>query len=281
MEIINSSLLFFDEANIICPQHEIPSIGVCGEYICSERRLFCMKCLESTTNCFNNIDKHELITLSELFFRFFIRQENKALDLAEYNLMMEQIKSLDRMEIFKILSDYCKSANYSLEKHMVSFEKTIDTNMMNAIAKVQTHINNTKINYTDSIADFPDIIDLSIPDSILKDSGNTFNNPNTCIDDKIKNILNNTNSTNLNDTKNIIKLLKFFNDMDRVKKNVEIIDNINLISKYNIENLAKYEQDMEDQLSKLEEYVDNQLNTIENVLIPNKDSSFVNKRPFL
>ena len=87
---------YFDNLSIICAEHKIPIIGVCGEGKCKEKKLLCMKCIESSNsedvnltstinnnNKLNNIKKqvipclkeeedlHEIITIGSLFKKFF------------------------------------------------------------------------------------------------------------------------------------------------------------------------------------------------------------------
>ena len=103
MDSLSSTLTPFDDYNIKCIDHDTPSIGICGEYLCKERKFVCMRCRTEENTCITK-QNHELISLSELLYRFFLKQETKAIDLIEINSMMESLKEMNQSEIIKKLS---------------------------------------------------------------------------------------------------------------------------------------------------------------------------------
>ena len=57
----------FDDIEFICETHDLPCIGLCSYGLCKEKTQFlCMKCIKSGKTCITK-EKHELITISELF----------------------------------------------------------------------------------------------------------------------------------------------------------------------------------------------------------------------
>ena len=95
MENLSEVLSSFDDIEIICSVHKLPAIGICAEYYCSSSRFYCMKCIKEGITCITK-ENHELISLSELLYRFFIKPENKTIDLQELNSLVEVIKDFDQ-----------------------------------------------------------------------------------------------------------------------------------------------------------------------------------------
>ena len=116
MESLSELLSPFDDLELFCEDHGIPCIGLCSNYLCNEKiKFLCMKCIKSGNTCITK-EKHELITLSEMLYRFFIKEENKSIDLLEIQTMNQIIKDYEKGELNNILIQFKTIKEQSTEK---------------------------------------------------------------------------------------------------------------------------------------------------------------------
>jgi WD40 repeat protein len=71
MNSITNDLSPLDDLEIICLEHNIPCLGICSNFNCNSKvKFLCMKCIKSNNTCIT-LQKHELISLSEILYRFY------------------------------------------------------------------------------------------------------------------------------------------------------------------------------------------------------------------
>ena len=117
MEILNQFLSPLDNIEYICDTHGIPCIGVCSNSSCKDKTKFlCIKCIKSGNTCITK-EKHELVTLSEMIYRFFLKIENKSLDFIQIQTMEKIIKKITDEEYNNILSNYKESQSITAKKY--------------------------------------------------------------------------------------------------------------------------------------------------------------------
>ena len=117
MEILNQCLSPLDDIEYICDIHGIPCIGVCGSSSCKEKSKFlCIKCIKAGDTCITK-QKHELVTLSEMIYRFFLKMENKSLDLLQIQTMEKIIQKLNEEDFNNILSNYKTVQSMNIKKY--------------------------------------------------------------------------------------------------------------------------------------------------------------------
>ena len=106
MESLSQIFSPFDDLEIICEEHDLPCIGLCSYYLCKEKTKFlCIKCIKSGKTCITK-EKHELITLSEMLYRFFLTKENKYLDTLQIRDMENLIKEYNENELNQVTQNY-------------------------------------------------------------------------------------------------------------------------------------------------------------------------------
>ena len=106
MESLSEIFSPFDDWEIICEDHGLPCLGLCCNYGCKMKTKFlCMKCIKSGKTCITQ-EKHELITLSEMLYRFFLIEENKSLDILQIQEMDQIIKEFKIEELNKVTQNY-------------------------------------------------------------------------------------------------------------------------------------------------------------------------------
>ena len=143
METLSELLSPFDNLEFICEEHGIPCIGLCSNYLCKEKLKFlCMKCIKSGNTCITQ-EKHELITLSEMLYRFFIKEENKTIDLLEIQTMNLIIREYEKGELYNILTQFNTIKEKGKEK-MTQIQKAF-SNILEYLINDFKNKNNMKL----------------------------------------------------------------------------------------------------------------------------------------
>lgn len=172
---LNSKLSFIDEINYMCPTHSSIYIGVCGNIFCKEKDLICMKCIKSNETCITK-NSHELVSLTELFYQYFLKQQNKELDFNYINSATDQLKEIDRSSIFQGLQDLKKNTLHIVENQKILMsedaEKQINTiidknkEMMEKLNSFAEEIKSD--NTRNFIKEIQDFLKLEISQKIIK-----------------------------------------------------------------------------------------------------------------
>lgn len=265
MDNLGSVLSSFDEIEINCSVHKIPAIGICAEYYCGSSRFYCMKCIKEGISCITK-DHHELISLSELLYRFFIKPESKTIDLQELNSLVEVIKDIEQKEM-----------DLSINQFLSNFTKTVDKIQENLNATVDLSIQRLVLDNKNKISDIKKLITLNDKE---KEDVNKF------LDVKIPNLLSmNTlvSKENLIDfvcsslkTKQskdkLINDIKYLSKTDKILQTIEKIDNMNYVDKLTKNNKEKeLSAQIDTILNELEANFDKKLQEIEQIVIPKKE----------
>jgi WD40 repeat protein len=269
MDSLSATLTPIDEINITCQFHETPAIGVCGNNLCKERKFFCMKCVKANECCIT-LSRHELVSLSELLYRFFIKQETKAIDLVEINNMMEVLKETDRMEITKNLSEFNSNLQMIIAKVVensnMNIRKTID---IKKLALEPTSIYKIKSVLANALKEGKNIDTLTcqkIPQCL-----NDYNPQN------VKDYLKCTNITK-EEKDDCTKTVKLLADYESISKAISASDDIIHINQtVTFQGKLKLEEKIEKKLKEIEENFNKQLEDIEKTLIPNKENIVIAK----
>ena len=229
---------FFDNINLTCNEHKIPCIGVCIENKCKERRLFCMKCVESRS-CTKDTC-HEINSIGNLFNNFFNKQSNDAIDLYELNNLMEIIKSIDRSELSLKLNDYSSNMKKSLDNFINSVYQSLEDEVELINIAFKDELNTIEDKYVNTLRN-TQITSSDISDAIIKTNNikGGLLSESTSFEDKIE----------------ILNTLKLFNNEKLIIEELDNIDNIIYISKLKeIDSLEKiFESKAEILINKVEE----------------------------
>ena len=251
MESLNVKLSPIDEHNFYCSVHDNLFIGVCGNSLCKEKRLICMKCIENKETCITK-ESHELISLSEFFYRFFLKQENKSLDLDYLNSRIELISDIDKNEVLKGIKEFHNQTISTFNKFNNSLRAKIESEL-NVLKEKQEK------NFSD-IQKFSDDFTNNDYDNFIVPLNDLFNHP----------ILKNNNK----EESNLDTLISLF-DENKIEFNLnkkEAIDfmfkimNFNVLSE-KVSQMVKYcklEESIDNyDFQKLENKIDNNLASLE------------------
>ena len=150
MESLSELLSPFDDFDILCEEHGLTCIGLCANYMCKDKTKFlCMKCIKSGETCISK-EKHELVTLSELLYRFFIKEQSKSIDFLDIQNMNQVIKGYDKVEINNIISQSKTIKEDNTEK-MNQIQKSF-SNLINYLSDNFKDKNNGYLNKLKTIS---------------------------------------------------------------------------------------------------------------------------------
>ena len=262
MEILNQFLSPLDNIEYICDTHGIPCIGVCSYSSCKEKTKFlCIKCIKEGNTCITK-EKHELVTLSEMIYRFFLKMENKSLDLIQIQTMEKIIKKLTGEDFDNILSNYDEVKSINAKKYdeikkilsdiITEFIQTFKDNNISELNNFKFKVKN--LPDFNNNPDIKIIFTMKLPNELnIKKKENLIK----YVNDKYKN----TPSTELvnqakllNDSYKVTKLARKFNNKIATNE----ISTLNEEKKKNLEEkidsiLNDFETKFDEELSKLEQ----------------------------
>ena len=273
MDSLNLKLSPIDDFNFNCSTHKNLYIGVCGNNFCKEKKLICMNCIKHNETCITT-DHHELVSLSEFFYRFFLKQENKTIDLDHLNSTLELVSDVDRNEVLKGMKDfqnltiltynkYCESIKQKYNQQTIEILQTHRKNLTN-LDGYKIDFNNKNIQ--DFIEDLKKI--LHSPVIELEKEEDLFQEN---ILDFIKN-KNNLSKKNINKT-DIYDFMVKSNELKDVTNNIKsLIRYIKIEDIYKENNLENLEKKIDENLSVLEKAFEEQLEILEDKITIQKDN---------
>ena len=272
MEILNQYLSPLDDIEYNCDIHGIPCIGVCGSSSCKEKSKFlCIKCIKAGDTCITK-QKHELVTLSEMIYRFFLKMENKSLDLLQIQTMEKIIQKLNEEDFNNILSNYktVQSMNIKKYEEIKKLFSDIVTDL------IQTFKNN-------NISELNDIkykLKNQTDNNDIQDINLIFNMklPNNLSTKKKENIIQFINETYKNTpAKDLVNQAKLFSNTHKVSKLSRLFNGkitINETTSLNDEKKKNLEEKIDSILNEFESKFDEELSKIgQKFILPKENMS--------
>ena len=267
MESLSEIFSPFDDLEIICEDHGLPCIGLCCDYCCKEKvKFLCMKCVKSGNTCTTK-EKHELITLSEMLYRFFLIEENKSVNISQIQEMEQIVNEWKAEELEKVTQNF-KSIQGQKYKKFDDIKK-ITSNLIKDIIQAikEQNINKlNEINYKSKNIANPSEKELIFKMNIPKE--NITKNK----DDIIKYINKKYESTNANDFVNQVKFLFDTHQFIKVAKNMNDQIYVNQLTNINEEKKEKMNSKIDSVLKELEADLDSKLNQVEEEIILSMDN---------
>jgi WD40 repeat protein len=267
MESLSEIFSPFDDLEIICEDHGLPCIGLCCDYCCKEKvKFLCMKCVKSGNTCITK-EKHELITLSEMLYRFFLIEENKSVNISQIQEMEQIVNEWKAEELEKVTQNF-KSIQGQKYKKFDDIRK-ITSNLIKDIIQAikEQNINKlNEINYKSKNIANPSEKELIFKMNIPKE--NITKNK----DDIIKYINKKYESTNANDFVNQVKFLFDTHQFIKVAKNMNDQIYVNQLTNINEEKKEKMNSKIDSILKELEADLDSKLNQVEEEIILSMDN---------
>ena len=272
MEILNQYLSPLDDIEYICDTHGIPCIGVCGSSSCKEKSKFlCIKCIKAGDTCITK-QKHELVTLSEMIYRFFLKMENKSLDLLQIQTMEKIIQKLNEEDFNNILSNYKTVQSMNIKKYdeikklfsdiVTDLIQTFKNNNISELNDIKYKLKNQTDN--NDIQDINLIFNMKLPNNLnIK---------------KKENIIQFINETYKNTpAKDLVNQAKLFSNTHKVSKLSRLFNGkitINETTSLNDEKKKNLEEKIDSILNEFESKFDEELSKIgQKFILPKENMS--------
>ena len=272
MQSLSNDLSSLDDLEIYCLEHNIPCIGICSKFNCQTKTKFlCMHCIKSGNTCIT-LQKHELITLSEILYRFYSKQNtiNNAIliKIRKMGAIINQYRTeeLDNFEnkyknIKEQIIPIKKAYNDLLDKFISSFKE-----------KNAKELHNLKI-----LSKADDLIEKDISNIFLNIRLPLIDKQSLGNNKKLKKIIEDGNKLSTPD--NFINSIKLLNNRNKSctlinKLNEKIFANKICSNISNIgDNKIKLEKKIDGILKELENKFDESLEAFQaSLLIKNKTS---------
>ena len=270
MESLSQIFSPFDDLEIICDDHGIPCVGLCCNFHCNEKTKFlCMKCIKSGETCITKYH-HELTTLSEMLYRFFLKEENQYSDILQIEEMDQIIKEFNNDEFNKVISNYKSIQNDKYKKFSIIKNTLLDMikeiiqlfkdNNISKLNKLIYEIKNQK-NLNKEEIDL--LFKMQIPpEKITKNKENLIE----YVNDKYSKISANT----------LVNQAKFLYDSNSFIKTTKELNNkilLNEITSLNEDKRKNIESKIDSILKEFENEFDEKLSQLEEEIIPTNASS--------
>lgn len=141
MDSVRTILSSYDELEFICEEHGLPCIGICSDLLCqNEPKLLCMKCVKSGKTCIT-LNKHELVSISELLLRYFINEEKRSKNINEVKNLRVIKQTIDEEKINEIIQFFSNIKNNNIFNNI---EKKL-TSLLDKIINDFKEKNNNKL----------------------------------------------------------------------------------------------------------------------------------------
>ena len=262
MESLSEIFSPFDDLEIICEEHGLPCIGLCCNYCCKEKTKFlCMKCVKSGNTCITK-ERHELITLSEMLYRFFLIEENKSVNILHIQEMEQIINEWKLEDLEKVTQNFKSMQGQNYKKFDII--KAMTSNLIKDIIQAIKEQNINKLNEINfKSKNIPNQVEKDLlfkmyipPENITKNK-----------DDIITYINNKYQSKNANDFVNQVKFLFDTHQFIKVAKNINDQIYINQLTNITEDKKEKLNSKIDSILKDLEADLDSKLSLVEEEII--------------
>ena len=262
MESLSEIFSPFDDLEIICEEHGLPCIGLCCNYCCKEKTKFlCMKCVKSGNTCITK-ERHELITLSEMLYRFFLIEENKSVNILHIQEMEQIINEWKLEDLEKVTQNFKSMQGQNYKKFDII--KTMTSNLIKDIIQAIKEQNINKLNEINfKSKNIPNQVEKDLLFKMYIPSENITKNK----DDIITYINNKYQSKNANDFVNQVKFLFDTHQFIKVAKNINDQIYINQLTNITEDKKEKLNSKIDSILKDLEADLDSKLSLVEEEII--------------
>ena len=272
MQSLTNDLSSLDDLEIYCLEHNIPCIGICSKFNCNTKsKFFCMHCIKSGKTCIT-LQKHELITLSEILYRFYNKQHTVDNTILLKIRKMGKIMSQYQPEELDNFENKYKNIKEQIMPIKKVYNDLIDKFILSFKEKNAKELHNLK-----TLSKTDDLIEKDIQNIFLNIRLPLMEKQTIGNNKKLKKIIEDGNKLSTPD--NFINSLKILNNRNKSctlinKLNDKILADKIISNVSNIENKkANLEKKIDSILKELENKFDESLEALKaSILIQNKSS---------
>lgn len=266
MDSLSSELSSLDDLEIYCLEHNIPCLGICSQFNCnSKTKFFCMKCIKSGETCIT-IQKHELISLSEILYRFYNKQHTINPTIIHKIRKMGKILSQTKEEDLNNFENKYKNIKEQILPIKKTYSDLIDKFIISFKEKNAKEMHNLKM-----LSKTEEKIEKDISNILLNIRLPEIDKKSLSNNKKLKKLVEEGNK--LSNQNNFINSLKLLNNRSKSDEMIKKINNKIMANKVcsNISNIddnkKKLEQKIDAILKELENKFEQSLENLKNNLL--------------
>jgi len=220
-----------------------------------------MKCVKSGNTCITK-ERHELITLSEMLYRFFLIEENKSVNILHIQEMEQIINEWKLEDLEKVTQNFKSMQGQNYKKFDII--KAMTSNLIKDIIQAIKEQNINKLNEINfKSKNIPNQVEKDLLFKMYIPSENITKNK----DDIITYINNKYQSKNANDFVNQVKFLFDTHQFIKVAKNINDQIYINQLTNITEDKKEKLNSKIDSILKDLEADLDSKLSLVEEEII--------------
>ena len=273
MNSLSDELSNLDDLEIYCLDHEIPCIGICSKFNCNQKpRFFCMKCIKSGKTCIT-IQKHELISLSEILYRFYKQESTLNHTLIRKIKKIGKAINQGKPEDLENFGNKYKNIKEQILPIKKAYTDLVDKFILSFKEQNAKEMHNLKI-----LSKTDEIIEKDISKILLNIRMPVMDKKSLSNNKKLKKLIEDGNRLSTPD--NFIHSLKLLNNKNKSSQMVNELNNKIFANKVcsNISNInnnkAKLEKKIDTILKEFEEKIDQSLENFKiSILAKNKTST--------
>lgn len=266
MNSLSDELSNLDDLEIYCLQHEIPCIGICSKFNCNQKpRFFCMKCIKSGNTCITQ-QKHELISLSEILFRFYKNQDTLNQPLIKKIRKVGKAINQSKAEDYDNFGNKYKNIKEQIIPIQKAYTELIDKFILSFKQQNAKEMHNLK-----TLSKTDEILEKDISKILLNIRMPPIDKKSLSNNKKLKKIIEEGNRLSTPD--NFVHSLKLLNNKYKSNQMVNKLNNKIFANKVcsNISNIdnnkAKLEKKIDNILKEFEDKIDKSLDNFKNSLL--------------
>jgi WD40 repeat protein len=241
-----------DIPSLFCKKHNIPYLGICGEKNCLSGGFICNKC---DANPCVALENHQLLSLHEFYLKFFADSIG-TVDYKKLNLLVENLRKIDRDELTDRIQKYSVYANSLIDEKLVLLNKRMAAKLEEMKFKINLRLENLQKEYFEAESRI-DLSSFEIPENFTIEETKKF------FDKHFKSV---------SDIENMINLVKRYSDNEKLKSNQRDMETI--IYTKSLADLNSKEI-LEEKLEIIIKELDEGLNEILTLLEFHKENSFI------
>ena len=260
-----------DDLELICEEHGIPCVGFCSEVKCkNEFKFFCMKCIKEGKTCIIQ-ENHELITISELLNRYFIKEGNKQKNITQIKIMSEILNDCGQKQIDDIINNFGEinsNAQKNFEPIKLGLNQILNEVFLNFYdmnnAKLKEIKKDSKLNM-DNLKNMQQILNIKLPKFDRKDIND---------DKKLIEFMN--SGYKLSSPKDFVNTLKFLDDSNNFSDSVKNLSKqayVDKITSEKEEKRKKLESKIDEILGEIEDRFDAKLANLKSEILISKNDA--------
>ena len=240
------------DTTLLCPIHNLPIDGICGDKNCLISGFICLKCNPEACTV---TKQHELISIDEFYSRFFSKSSG-TYDFKKLAEVMDNYRNIERDALQNRIDTFNTYATGLIDSKLSQFDKLIQMKLKTLNNNINDKLSKLQKDYLEAESRI-DLSSFEIPENFTLEETKKFFEKN---------------SKSVRDMENMINLVKKYSDNEKLIMNQRDMETI-IYSKNLTDSNSK--EILEDKLNSIIETVKEGLNELCKQLIQEKENSVI------